>query len=117
VKVHFDGELYDMDLQDAELRAAVQAKAERLVRQLDDQQVRPALEALLGAGSLIAVKLGGAAALHHAYAAPVPYEVVDVFAHTLNKLVGLSYTPPEQLVHSTQQEAPSGTTENSSEEA
>jgi hypothetical protein len=98
MRVSFDGNTYDPDADDEALRAACKERAARLTSHLvSAADLENALIDTLAGVQLIAVKLGAVAAMHHAYAAPVSHELVDVFAHTLNKLVGLNYVPPEQI--------------------
>jgi hypothetical protein len=103
VRVTFDGKSYDPNDPGLALNDACLAKAQRDVRKLSDEQLRPALEAVLAGVSLIAVKLGATAALHHAYSVPVDHDIVDAFTHTINKLVGLNYVPPEKIATNTQE--------------
>lgn len=110
MRVSFDGRTFDPDKEEQALRDAIEAKTERMIQRLEDDQLRPALHALFAGSTLIAVKLGAMAALHHAYSASADYKLVDTFAHVLNKLVGLNYVPPEQIVH-TAQETDSGITQ------
>jgi len=106
MRVSFDGNTYDPDTDEDALRAACRARAERLTAQLTSAaDLENALIDTLAGVQLIAVKLGATAALHHAFAVSVDYEIVDVFTHAINKLVGLQYTPPDQtLVEQSQQE-------------
>lgn len=98
MKVSFDGKWFDPDKEEAALREAIHQRSESLVRTVEADALAPALVSLLDGATMIAVKLGATAAMHHAYAQPVDHEIVDVFAHTSNKLVGLNYVPPERIV-------------------
>lgn len=119
MRVSFDGKWYDVDTEEEALRAAIHARSLRVIEKSVDEAknapgmysldyIRQALAALLDGTTLIAVKLGATAGMHHAYAQPVDYELVDTYAHVINRIVGLNYTPPEQVIT---QENDSGTKE------
>jgi len=112
MRVSFDGETYDPDEDDERLRNACAAKARRVVSRMPDNELRPALEDLVGSASLLAVKAGAVAAIHHAYRAPVAYEIIDVLALSMNRMVGLLYTPPEQVIQGPQLEGADSAEEN-----
>lgn len=105
MRLSFDGKTYDPDTEEDELRAAIGVRTRRLLRNMTQGEDAKALASLMDGATMIAVKLGAVAALHHAYSQSVDHELVDVFAHTLNRLVGLNYVPPEkQLTQETSSE-------------
>lgn len=108
MRVSFDGETYDPDRDDVALRDACLRKAERVVAMIKDEDLRSGLTIMLASTSHIAVKLGATAALHHAYSQPCDYEIVNTFAHVINKLVGLNYVLPEQVLSDPSKEIESG---------
>lgn len=121
MKVSFDGNWYDIDTEEEALRAAIHTRSLRVIEKSVDEALnvpgaysmdylRNALAALLDGTTLIAVKLGATAGMHHAYSQPVDHELVDTYAHVINRLVGLNYTPPDQVIGQSQ-ETSSGTTE------
>lgn len=98
MKVSYDGDWYDVDTQEDELRAAIKRRVSRRVHTMYPRDLPGALTEQLAASTMIALKLGATAALHHAYEAAVDHQIVDVYAHVLNKLVGLNYLPPERVI-------------------
>lgn len=123
MKVSFDGKWYDINTEEEALRAAIHARSLRVIEKSVDEALnvpggysmdylRNALAALLDGTTLIAVKLGATAGLHHAYDAAVDYTLVDTYAHVINRLVGLNYTPPDKVIT---QEQDSGTKEQADE--
>lgn len=110
MKVSFDGQWYDVDTEEDKLRLAIYVNAKRRVAQVPHGHRTDALIELFSSATLIAVKFGATAAMHHAYAQPVDYELVDTYAHVINRLVGLNYTPPDQVT--TTEETDSGSTEH-----
>ena len=127
MKVSFNGKWYDPDTEEDRLRDAIGRRSDLLVHQLIEERVgqqppysmdrvRGALVELLNGATMIATKLGATAAMHHAYSQPVDHELVDVFAHSLNKLVGLNYVPPERVFATSIEEIPSGSENEEAEE-